>query len=74
MAKVISDTVPSGKEFSFPSQSSLADGTHSEGAQTPEGTDPSQQGAQVELIQLGGFPLVDLLNAPWLAARKTAQP
>jgi hypothetical protein len=31
--------------------------------------DPSQQQTKAETIELGGFHLVDELNAPWVAAR-----
>jgi hypothetical protein len=35
----------------------------------PEAMDLSQQRPKAETIELGGFPLVDERNAPWVAAR-----
>ena len=48
---------------------SLADLTQSEEAHMPEAMDPSQQHNKTETIELGGFHLVDELNAPLVAAR-----
>jgi len=69
MDKAKGETAPSGKGFAFPSQSSRADLTRSEEADMSEAMDLSQQHTKSETIELGGFHLVDELNAPLVAAR-----
>jgi hypothetical protein len=69
MEKEQSETAESGKGFAFPSQSGRVDLTHSEEADMPEAMDRSQQHTKSETIELGGFHLVDELNAPLVAAR-----
>jgi hypothetical protein len=64
-----SEITLSGKGFASSSQSSLADLTHSDDAERSEAMAPSQPHAEAETIELGGFHLLDELNAPWVAAR-----
>ena len=69
MDEAKSEIASSGKGFASSSQSSLADLTHSEEADRSEAMDPSQPRAEAETIELGGFHLLDELNAPLVAAR-----
>jgi hypothetical protein len=69
MDEAKSEIALTGKGFASPSQSSFTELSHCEVADRSVARDPSQPNAQAETIDLGGFHLLDELNAPLVASR-----
>jgi hypothetical protein len=69
MDKSQNEAALSGEGLALSSRSSSVDLTHAQEAGIREGMDSSQQHTSADTIELGGYHLVDELNAPLVAAR-----
>ena len=69
MDKTKSEADLSGKGVALSSHSIVTDLARSEEAQMPDAMDSRQQQTKSDTIELGGFHLVDELDAPLVAAR-----
>jgi hypothetical protein len=69
MDETKSEASPSGPEIASPPQTNLAGSTYHEEAVMSDAMNPSLQAIRFDAIELAGFPFLDELNAPLVAAR-----
>ena len=69
MDETKSEASPSGPEIASPPHTNLAGSTYHEEVVMSDAMNPSLQAVRFDAIELAGFPFLDELNAPLVAAR-----
>jgi hypothetical protein len=69
MNEAKSETALSGQELGSSPRADLVGSTHHEEGAMSQAMNPSPRAARSDTIELGGFPLLDELNAPLVAVR-----